>query len=1023
MAERRFAALEKLIAALQAQVTALEQKCASCGGTAPAPPTPGGAPTPATPPAANGTDWQAAFQELNETVMSGKLRGPPGYCMTRPNVTRVYAPVTRFVYNRWIGNGNCVMGSALTNSPVTTASGINTNCRWDPNLYYVDAKNPYQPMVAYAGDYIAFRRTSKEYNVWLLKNKWAWENCDFNGAKLLAGVLDFDALEKLHGADAYFRYQLDAPGEYYFASDVQGKGEPARREWCWNSDTEGSKIGHPGKSWGRSVKFAVVAHAPDDNVMVECPLYDPSKYGVGGGGNAADSETVTRLKGAVAAVVRQLISNEMRMQQRVREEGQSGLTLVRAGQQGLDAYQTQSYASYGAANAHNHANIRQTVGLGEFQAVLNGVQFMTRHNDYSMVTPDATKTVQEYISKWPPPAMEIEQPPVPPEVLAKGSVDEQIKEMREYFKAWKQQDTSIRDYKPYFRPVLCYTEGAWTVKADQVAEPFASERHQIAADSWKEMYGRNQYMYNSGLKDPAENMPFLPTAILGQRVDDAGEDTFEPVEAQWFYRITCIPLKGDLPTSRLRVKNDLHVQLMFWKPMTREQLEDHGRALYELNPVLDKDWKPESVWPKGPSNWEYMDELMAQVPGLDGPQAQLRDQSFGPMCGEYLDSGKELNTAHYSRYFSLQSKDAMGRSTQRRAFNDLLFAARTTNKNIFEFKSCADVDLKATKDPNDEKRDKICTSFDNDDKGCRGQAQWDETQVGGDAVGAKCVWTGGSNAWGKCKYKKCWAQRWSYAIPLEIIYMTPLQNWNPFDLRHSDKSGTDCVAGGATGTKAKPFHCIDDKNYFKTPATMFQERQNVDPADTSGGITYVKDKNGVARPVRASGHWIHFPDMEGIGKIRQRYPLFPVHEHGNTIWKEVKALEELVVGAESREELRAIVLETRGFAYGTELLVLEGTGHEHHLTIPPAQTAELNAGTRTEFVGTSSLANGHTHQMKLTYDKATKVYSLVWCTMSPDWCPGSIKSGCGVADNGKGEQVSCCWGKCPDEHPGIRVIT
>jgi len=32
-----------------------------------------------------------------------------------------------------------------------------------------------------------------------------------------------------------------------------------------------------------------------------------------------------------------------------------------------------------------------------------------------------------------------------------ATVEEQIAEMKEYFRAWQAQDTSIRDYKPYFK--------------------------------------------------------------------------------------------------------------------------------------------------------------------------------------------------------------------------------------------------------------------------------------------------------------------------------------------------------------------------------------------------------------------------------------------------------------------------------------------------------------------------------------------------------------------------------------------
>ena len=46
-----------------------------------------------------------------------------------------------------------------------------------------------------------------------------------------------------------------------------------------------------------------------------------------------------------------------------------------------------SYTNVAIANAHNHADFKYTVGLGELSAVLNGVEFSSRHNDYSLRTP------------------------------------------------------------------------------------------------------------------------------------------------------------------------------------------------------------------------------------------------------------------------------------------------------------------------------------------------------------------------------------------------------------------------------------------------------------------------------------------------------------------------------------------------------------------------------------------------------------------------------------------------------------
>ena len=55
----------------------------------------------------------------------------------------------------------------------------------------------------------------------------------------------------------------------------------------------------------------------------------------------------------------------------------------------------------------------------------------------------------------------IEFPDVPPEVLEKETVKGHVEEMKKWFKAWKDQDDSKRDYNKYFKPILCYMEGFW----------------------------------------------------------------------------------------------------------------------------------------------------------------------------------------------------------------------------------------------------------------------------------------------------------------------------------------------------------------------------------------------------------------------------------------------------------------------------------------------------------------------------------------------------------------------------------
>ena len=57
--------------------------------------------------------------------------------------------------------------------------------------------------------------------------------------------------------------------------------------------------------------------------------------------------------------------------------------------------------------------------MGEFIGVLNGVEFRTRHNDFELRSPavnDPTFNKAQYL----------EFPDVPPEVLSKPTVDEQV---------------------------------------------------------------------------------------------------------------------------------------------------------------------------------------------------------------------------------------------------------------------------------------------------------------------------------------------------------------------------------------------------------------------------------------------------------------------------------------------------------------------------------------------------------------------------------------------------------------------
>lgn len=104
------------------------------------------------------------------------------------------------------------------------------------------------------------------------------------------------------------------------------------------------------------------------------------------------------------------------------------------------------------AAIHDHANYKNTVGMGELVVVLNGVEFRTRHNDYKMFMP--SRSSKDYSVTEPVPF-----PAVPPAVLNKKTIDEQIAELKEWFKAWQKSDHSVRDYRKYFQ-VDSFTQAA-----------------------------------------------------------------------------------------------------------------------------------------------------------------------------------------------------------------------------------------------------------------------------------------------------------------------------------------------------------------------------------------------------------------------------------------------------------------------------------------------------------------------------------------------------------------------------------
>lgn len=53
--------------------------------------------------------------------------------------------------------------------------------------------------------------------------------------------------------------------------------------------------------------------------------------------------------------------------------------------------------------------------------------------------------------------------------------------------------------------------------------------------------------------------------------------------------------------------------------------------------------------------------------------------------------------------------------------------------------------------------------------------------------------------------------------------------------------------------------------------------------------------SGKLHKCAASGTRIFFPQIAGVGILRQRYPIMPIHGEGSSVWKELEAIKDLLM--------------------------------------------------------------------------------------------------------------------------------
>ncbi|XP_046577079.1 uncharacterized protein LOC124284987 [Haliotis rubra] len=612
------------------------------------------------------------------------------------------------------------------------------------------------------------------------------------------------------------------------------------------------------------------------------------------------------------AMLQQMIQQQLYVEERIRSDGQSGIKQIRQYHDGPRPYDSESHTYKTAFAVHDHANYDRTVGMGEVNMVMNGVEFRTRHNDYKLRMPSRKSAAYRATE-------DIPFPSVPPQVTSKKTLPEQVAEMKAWFKAWQDQNHSVRDYRKYFKPVLCYMEGAWTQNTTHIQEPFSSDRHAIDATSWEDLQEKVRFTTYSGSKSFQENFAFLPTTIM-EVVNG------QPVFAQWNYRILCHPLTRDLPLKYLNLQDDLSARIS--RGQTKSQLLHDPAARFSL---FDGD--------EG-RNYTLLDELMSEIPGLNNYNANLKEDVFGQQLYDVSDNAP-MNTANYHRWYKV-GKGGAKEQLMHRGFSDMsLFVAQTTQSEISPMKV------------------EQCTV----------------------------------NPVSKHKTCQSWSRRYSYAVPLEVIYLTPVLSWNPFNLdfwsKGSQGPNKQRVGGNTpqTAYNGSSYHA-----YYRTPPTLFSG-QGVSLNHAS--IVGVLDKHGKVQQVAASGPRVLLPNIPGMGKIRMRYPIAPIHGEGSGVWKELDALKDMMMDIEKYKGLFEEPPTMDGSHTGmlhlrTGVATKTPPGpHVHEIYVSQDVQAQMAGGRRVRML--TSKAQGHTHQLLI--DGRNHKYSIFNCDGKPrcwDGHPSSL---------------------------------
>ena len=96
---------------------------------------------------------------------------------------------------------------------------------------------------------------------------------------------------------------------------------------------------------------------------------------------------------------------------------------------------------------------------------------------------------------------------------------------------------------------------------------------------------------------------------------------------------------------------------------------------------------------------------------------------------------------------------------------------------------------------------------------------------------------------------------------------------------------------------------VNDRFYYLTPKEFFNDEADLDSADTGTGSRWVRKAKRQTHEMRASGVWVHLPDIPGVGKLRTRFPIMPIHGQGSGVWKELEGFKDMVLNPNKNKDM------------------------------------------------------------------------------------------------------------------------